>query len=170
MNYIACTLHPGLVSISFYAIPICPSTIDNSLIYLLNSCMCFSAYHMMNHAYYTTAGCIGRSTSVHTHRQGFWKVVEASSLTKTVATMRSFSDVPQPLRWCQGTEDQMPVRLTNTDELWQCRACYCNSYTILYVPCNVAYNAIILIAHSCRLCLSKFPSLSSLCSFPFCRI
>ena len=29
MNYTACTLHPGLVSISFSAIPICPSTIDN---------------------------------------------------------------------------------------------------------------------------------------------
>ena len=33
-NYIACTLHTGLVSISFYAIPICPSTIHNFLIYL----------------------------------------------------------------------------------------------------------------------------------------
>ena len=34
VNYIACTLHPGLVSISFYAIPLCPSTIVNLLVYI----------------------------------------------------------------------------------------------------------------------------------------
>ena len=43
---IACTLHPGLVSISFYAIPICPSTIDNILIYLCTYIVyCSLVYH-----------------------------------------------------------------------------------------------------------------------------
>ena len=41
VNYIVCTLHPGLVSISFNAISICPSTIDNFLNLLLSFFVCF---------------------------------------------------------------------------------------------------------------------------------
>ena len=73
--------------------------------------------------------------------------------------MGGLLSIPQSLRRCQETEDEVPVRLTSTDELWQCRAYYCNFYTILwYCLALNTTNAIMRMAYSCVLCLSKVHS------------